>query len=67
MSDTNDNTAEYLHTKLKLKGWDYTQLLTLYYILNSMHYTKRFNKYGRLIKYIKYDNIHRYYAPTRKP
>ena len=55
-----------LHEKLEADGWDYSQLLALYCILNSMYYTRRLNKYGRLIKYIKYDKAHRYYAPTRK-
>lgn len=60
------DTTENIYKKLKDKDWDYTQLLTLYCILNSMYYTKSFNKYGRLIKHIKYDKAHRYYAPTRK-
>ena len=60
------NDIESAYSKIIDRGLDYNQLVALYYILNAMSYTKRLNKYGRLIKYIRYDNVHKYYAPTRK-
>lgn len=60
------STYEQIQTMLEDRGWDYFKVLTLYYILESISYTQQLNKYGRLIKSIRYNKVHKYYAPTRK-